>query len=105
MYDITRRRRQNLSQIEDVALRRWQNLVCTFKLNKPGVHPWDAHLLAANFAGASHGEKCTLSFLLHVWNPDEQWACGPFDIIDALRVWNDRQREAFIIWATDPWWP
>ena len=56
----------------------------SFALQKPGASPWDADLLDANFAGASHGEKVTISFLLNVWNPGEEWKCGEFDLIDAI---------------------
>ena len=84
---------------------RWQSLVDLFKLTKPGVDPWDAGVLAENFAGASHGEKCTIKFLLNVWNPGGGWDCGPFDLIEAYQAWDDTHRNAFCIWANNPWWP
>ena len=84
---------------------RWQELVRNFGLDKPGVEPWDAELLDGSFAGASHGEKCVIRFLLNVWNPAESWSCGPFDVLGALSVWDAKQRLAFLEWAAEPWWP
>ena len=33
------------------------------------------------------------------------WENGPFDVIEALKCWDVRHREAFLAWARDPWWP
>lgn len=77
----------------------------SFQLDKPGASPWDADLLDASYAGASHGEKVTIAFLLNVWNPGHEWKCGKFDLIDAISVWDRGKREAFLSWAADPFWP
>jgi hypothetical protein len=84
---------------------RWQSLVDQFNLKKPGVDPWDAVQLSQSFKGASHGERCSISFLLNVWSPSEEWDCGKFDLIDAMGVWDDDQLAAFKIWFNNPWWP
>ena len=42
----------------------FQNLVDQFGLNKSGANPFNAELLDGNYAGASHGEKVTIAFLL-----------------------------------------
>ena len=83
----------------------WQNLVDKFGLNKQGAKPWDALVLEKNYAGASHGEKCIIAFLLNVWDPGGNWSCGKFDAIDALAVWGEAERDAFLLWAIKPWWP
>lgn len=72
----------------------------------PGTHPWNAVRLDAWAAsgGPSHGERCSAQFILSVWNPDEDWQAGKFDLMEALRVWDDASHRAFLVWATNPWW-
>lgn len=84
---------------------RWQELVNSFGLQKPGTSSWDATRLERNFPIASHGEQCVIQFLLNLWDPREKWACGPFDVFDALATWEERPRQAFLAWASHPWWP
>ena len=84
---------------------RFQNLVNRFGLKKSGANPFDAELLDANYAGASHGEKVSIAFLLNVWNPGHEWKSGKVDVMDALGVWDNDQRSAFCDWAREPWWP
>ena len=43
--------------------------------------------------------------MLAVWNPDVEWQCGRFDLMEALCCWDDRHRAAFLMWAAEPWWP
>jgi hypothetical protein len=72
-----------------------------------GVKLWDAHTLdrwANSFTG-SHGELVTARFLLAVWDPEHTWSCGRFELMEALRVWDERHRAAFLAWASNPWWP
>ncbi len=76
----------------------------------PGIEPFDAEKLDAWAAGpCSHGERCTAQFVLSVWGHTTAkncpWACGPFDVMDALGVWDETHRAAFLAWARDPWWP
>lgn len=84
----------------DVSLK-WATLVESFDL---GLSE-DVDRLLGRFAGASHGEKITIQFLLSVWNPNEDWSCGPFDLHEALKVWDGKRRQAFLAWVTDPFWP
>ena len=75
-----------------------------------GITPFDAKALDAWASGPrSHGEVCTAQFLLAVWGnttlKECPWTCGPFDVMEALGVWDDAQRAAFLAWAQDPWWP
>lgn len=84
---------------------RWQSFVDQFCLRKPGADPWDALKLDKSYQGASHGEKCTISFLLNVWSPGDDWSCGKFDLMDAIGVWDEDQLAAFRIWVNKPWWP
>lgn len=53
----------------------------------------------------SHGELVTVRFLLAVWDPDFSWRSGHFELMKALRVWDEAHRTAFLAWASDPWWP
>jgi hypothetical protein len=91
--------------MDEITKTRWQTLVDLFGLAKQGTRPWDADTLAENFKGASHGEMCTIRFLLNVWDPGRNWSCGKFDVIEACRTWDHTQREAFLSWANDPWFP
>lgn len=91
--------------MDDDAAAKWQDPVNQFGIKKSGANPWDAKTLEVNFDGASHGEKCVISFLLNVWDPGGDWSCGKFDVIDAMGIWNEKERDAFLIWAIKPWWP
>lgn len=77
---------------------------------KPGVKDalpaWDAEAVDQWAAGgvASHGERVTAQFLLAVWNPDHPWKAEKFDLMEALRVWDERHHAAFLRWAERPWW-
>jgi hypothetical protein len=72
-----------------------------------GVRLWDAHTLDhwAAETPVSHGELLTAQFLLSVRDSATAWRCGRFELMDALRVWDDQHRAAFLAWADDPWWP
>jgi len=91
--------------MDETTAKRWSRLVASFRLRKTGAEPWDASTLDESFSGASHGEKCTIRFLLNLWNADCDWSCGPFDFFDAYATWDDESRDAFLAWAKDPWWP
>lgn len=72
----------------------------------PGVEPWDALAIDAwaSTGIPSHGERCAARFILAVWNPDIPWSAGPFDVMEALSVWDPQHHRAFLQWAVDPWW-
>ena len=72
-----------------------------------GVKPWDANALDqwAAETPVSHGELVTAQFLLAVWDAASAWRCGRFDLMEALRAWDDQHRAAFLTWVGDPWWP
>ena len=72
-----------------------------------GVTPWDANTLDqwATDTPLSHGELVAARFLLALWDSATDWRCGRFDVMEALRVWDDRHRAAFLACAGDPWWP
>jgi hypothetical protein len=74
--------------------------------NAPGVLPWNAQALDEWAASGkpSHGERCAAQLVLAVWNPDERWKSGRFDVMDALSVWDRPHRKAFLTWAAAPWW-
>jgi hypothetical protein len=58
-------------------------------------------------AAAQHAAR----FVLSVWSGkshDEDacpWDSGSFDVMEALKCWDVRHREAFLAWARNPWWP
>ena len=91
--------------MDSEKLARFQALVDGFALDKAGARPFDADLLDASYAGASHGEKVSICFLLNVWNPGHEWNSGKFDLIDALGIWDAQKRAVFCEWAKAPWWP
>lgn len=73
----------------------------------PHVRLWDANRFDRWTAETplSHGEFVTARFLLAVWNPGHAWACGRFDLMEAVRIWDDDHRRVFLAWAEAPWWP
>jgi len=72
-----------------------------------GVELWDANALDrwAAETPISEGELVTARFLLAVWDPNHEWRCGRFDLMKALKVWDERHRAAFLAWVEVPWWP
>jgi hypothetical protein len=71
-----------------------------------GIDPWDAEELASWSKGPlSHGERVTAWFLLSVWDPVVAWDLDPFDLMEALRIWDPAHHQAFLRWAAKPWWP
>lgn len=72
----------------------------------PGIEPWrpeDLDAWAIGPAGTA-GSRHAAAFVLAVWAP-APWRVGPFDAVEALKVWDERHRAAFTAWAKDPWWP
>ena len=85
---------------------RWNALVAAFEMDYlPGMFPWDAAKLESSFAGASHGEKCTIQFLLNLWDHSGEWTCGKFDLFEAFGVWDEIRVNALLSWAKAPFWP
>ena len=75
-------------------------------LNRPGVEPWDAEKIDTWGSGPrSHGQQITARFLLSVWDPSAEWKSGPFDLTEALRVWDTEHHKVFLRWVAEPWWP
>lgn len=75
-----------------------------------GVNPWDADRLDEWGAGPrSHGERCAARFVLAVWSggliEECPWKSGPFDMVDAVKTWDESHHRAFVSWVRDPWWP
>lgn len=64
----------------------------------------------------SGGQRDAALFVLSVWNQDTDWrelaglsrddgpTGGRFDVHRALGNWDREHREAFIVWAREPWW-
>lgn len=75
--------------------------------NQPGVTPWDSLALDAWACGPapSHGMLCAARFVLAVWDPNTDWRCGRFDLMEAMGVWDVAHHRAFVAWALAPWWP
>jgi hypothetical protein len=72
-----------------------------------GVSLWDAQTFDrwARDSFLSDGELATARLLLAVWDPATVWQCGPFNVMEALKIWDPAHRAAFLAWAIDPWWP
>jgi len=86
----------------------------------PGAAPWDATAMLRHACGAiSHGEQLAARFVLSVWNCKADWneeahkkgflraddRLRRFDVFEALAVWDFANREAFLTWARDPFFP
>jgi hypothetical protein len=52
----------------------------------------------------SSGGRAALQFVLRVWDAHQEWHCGEFNVVEALNIWDSRHRNAFVAWASDPWW-
>jgi hypothetical protein len=72
-----------------------------------GVFPWEAeHFERWLRSGApGHGAKYAGQFVLSVWNPYTEWKSGRFDLHEALGIWDNPHRAAFVAWVRSPWWP
>lgn len=40
----------------------------------------------------------------YLYRAETPWRCGPFELFDALNVWDVHHRSAFLSWAREPWW-
>ena len=72
-----------------------------------GIEPWDPSVLATeSIPNVSSGTRHALVFVLSVWNPKapQHYGLEPFDVHDALKIWDTPNRDAFATWARDPWW-
>ena len=85
-----------------------QQLAATFPclVGAPEIVSWQPLKLDEWAASGkpSHGEIVSARFLLAVWNPDEAWQSGRFDLMEALSVWDTNHHQAFLEWAREPWW-
>ena len=72
-----------------------------------GVRPWVPEYLDnwASGPGPSEDARHAARFVLWLWNDQRQWKSGPFDVMAAMQCWEKEDREAFLRWAKDPWWP
>ena len=69
----------------------------------PGVRPFDAEALDAWAAGEPRGAgRYAAQFVLSVWNPQVEWACGRFSAVEALYKWDQRHRTTFCSFAIRP---
>lgn len=92
----------------------------------PGTEPWDAMRLlnwlltsGARTSGNTHAVK----FALQVWNSTTDWQewarkpveeeglgldevdVSPFNVANALSVWDEAHAKAFRTWVHTPFWP
>lgn len=75
--------------------------------NADGLMPWDPGRLdrwVIGPAGSSHSLH-SARFVLTLWDRNEPWLCGTFNVFDALAEWDQPHREAFRCWAENPCWP
>lgn len=85
----------------------------------PGIDPFDAETLLRWLASGAPtgGSRRAALFLLHVWNARADYvawarelglasdAIEPFNLSEALGVWDLEHRQAFLTWAEAPFWP
>ena len=70
----------------------------------PGLSPWDPRRLDAWATVApNEAARHAARFVLGVFDDCEPWACGRFDVLRAVRAWDDEHRRAFAGWAILPW--
>lgn len=64
---------------------------------------WDANAVDTwACCGASHGQKLAARFVLSVWDPNHQWECGRFDVLEAYGAWDPEHWQAFQAWVKEP---
>jgi hypothetical protein len=80
------------------------NLFPTLRAFKLDAKSWDANQLDSMSGKLSSAELFSVQFILRVWNQYQKWQCGNFDIVQAMDSWDSAHREAFLSWASDPWW-
>lgn len=91
-----------------------------------GVNPWDPErflrwLLTSGAPGS--GARHAAKFVLQVWNSSTDWGLwartspekdglgiegaelAPFNVVDALAVWDQDHADAFRTWVHLPFWP
>ena len=66
-----------------------------------GDEPWNAVKLIRRYGTASTGERHVISFLLGVWNMDQD-DVPKFNVAEAMMSWDSGHRRAFAAWATAP---
>jgi hypothetical protein len=83
------------------------------------IDPWNEEaVLAWTCGGHSSGALHAAKFALSVWNPAADWNAiarargllsgdqrlSPFDVHDAIRVWDYEHRAAFVAWMQGAFW-
>lgn len=67
---------------------------------------WDVDKWVKYSRPWSHGERCAAMFVATVWNwSDAKLKKWKFDAIDAVSVWDNGNRDAFVAWSKNPVWP
>ena len=76
----------------------------TLRKGAPGLAPWDPEQLDqwGSSPGPSAGGRHAVRFVLAVWHDGPHWRSGPFNLIQALRVWDDEHLEALRSWLGAP---
>ena len=88
------------SQIEQLALS--FPALCVAQ----GVRPWNPEEFATWASGQLRGSAALYAaeFVLGVWK-NKMGEFSRFDVVAAMRAWDDEHRNAFLRWSDDPWWP
>jgi hypothetical protein len=74
----------------------------------PGIEPWDALVLdhwAVTSPAVTSGSLATVRFLLHVWNDQTDWQCGPFSLHEAYGTWDGNHWAAMLEFLKTPTFP
>jgi hypothetical protein len=89
------------------------------------LEPWDPIGFYLWALPTSHGARCAAHFVLQVWNCRTDWdhevranlkergikaprgrlGTPRFDLLDAMTVWDEHQKAAFLAWVREPFWP
>lgn len=66
-----------------------------------GIDPWQPGILAERAKEWTSKEQQIVAFLLSVWNVRQELG-GPFNLVEAMRDWEDGDRQAILAWAVNP---
>ena len=76
-----------------------QNFPCCRAILDDGE--WNVARLTRRYGTASNGERQVISFLLTVWNTEQDWV-PKFNAAEAMMGWDNGHRRAFAAWVAAP---
>jgi len=69
-----------------------------------GIAPFEPRILEKWTGSPACNElaRHAACLVLNVYNPRTPWRLGRFDVLKAMRTWDDAHRAAFLAWVQEP---